>query len=192
MDLDTIFSNLNPENIDSIAAIAEIDALCENRDSNTVLIRAFVGGWNPQQAQPFDDALEKLALKYKPLGKTIIYEWLNNDSVRTKLRWTCTELFTWLLGSDIHFLPTHVHQGMIAKGGTDSWNVSNILFNISRMRCHLGVPMGKHIDCPIFLQSKEKLYDILQSINLCIPTESVRIDSLDGLISLEDERKIEE
>jgi hypothetical protein len=61
MDLDTIFSNLNPENIDSIATIAEIDALCENKDSNTVLIRAFVGGWNPQQAQPFDDALEKLA-----------------------------------------------------------------------------------------------------------------------------------
>jgi hypothetical protein len=172
MDTDAYF---DPPDFHKIFTMAEIEALRENTDPNTILIRAFVGGWKGKQSEPIEMAVDDLRKKYGPLGYTILLELLTNDIVRNDLKWGPTELFTGLLAADIHLVPTHSHQGMLSKGGTDSWNMGSILQNYERLQYHLGVPNGKHINCPVWSQNKSRLYEALMELDLCLPTISISI-----------------
>jgi hypothetical protein len=102
----------------------------------------------------------------------------------------CTDTFTALLAADIHILPTHFHQGMVAKGGTDTWNMENIVKNIARLRYHLGSPNGIHLDCPVWSQNKAMLYERLFALDLCLPTLTLSI--IEKGLSKEDEIKLDE
>jgi hypothetical protein len=64
---------------------------------------------------------------------------------------------------------------MLSKGGTDSWNMGSILQNYERLQYHLGVPNGKHINCPVWSQNKSRLYEALMELDLCLPTISISI-----------------
>jgi hypothetical protein len=110
----------------------EISALRENKNLRIILVRAFVVRWVYQQCEPFLTALAELKKKYKDLGYAISIEFLNNDQVRTALKWTVTELFDWLLAADVHLVPTHIHQGNVGKGGSDTWNTN--------VASHIGPP----------------------------------------------------
>ena len=131
MDFEAIY---NPPEYHKIFTLAEIEALKENTDPSTILIRAFVGGWRGAQSDPLEVAIGKLRDKYGPLGYTIIFEMLTNDEVRNKLKWDSTQLFSGLLAADIHMVTTHTNQGMLAKGGNDSWNMEALLSNYDRLR----------------------------------------------------------
>lgn len=65
MDIDAYF---DPSDFHKIFTVAEIEALRENTDPNTILIRAFVGGWNGSQSEPLEMAVDELRKKYGPSG----------------------------------------------------------------------------------------------------------------------------
>jgi hypothetical protein len=187
MDLKAIFDPpCSVELLDS----AVMEALRENSDPKTVVIKSFSGGSDGQQKSVLSLVIESLIVKYKTRGITIVFIEFTNDLIRNVLRLNCTDTFTALLAADIHIIPTHLHQGMLAKGGTDTWNMENILQNIERLRYHLGYPCGMHLDCPVFSQNKTMLYDRLFAADLCLPTISVSI--MEKQLSLEDQIKIDE
>lgn len=150
--------------------IPEIVALRANKDPNAILITAFVGGWDSNAIIPLEEAIGKLREMYRVRGIHILWEQLTNDIVRNQLKINCSQLFTKLISADIHLLPTHLNQGMLGKGGTDSWNMSNILTNYERLQYHLGIPNGVYTKCPVWSQNKGKLYNVLSKLNLCVPT----------------------
>ena len=185
MDLDAIF---NPPEFHRLVTITEMDALRHNSNKNVVLIRAFLGGWDSNQVGFLQKAIDRLIIKYGLLKYNIIYEKYNNDIVRNELKWSVTDLFTYLIAADIHLIPTHCHQGNIAKGGTDTWNMANILSNYERLYYHIGWPNGRHIYCPVWSQNKRRLYNTLEALNLCVPTLHITIKA-EG-VSLEDIERI--
>jgi hypothetical protein len=187
MDLSAIH---DPPEFVKIFQLAEMEAIRANKDPSTVLIRGFCGGKDGQQKDVVSEAIKELAVSYRERGIHIIFEEFNNDLVRNGYKWNATQTFTALLSADIHILPTHFHQGMLAKGGTDTWNMTNISKNIERLRYHLGTPCGKHLDCPVWSQNKHRLYDHLEALDLCLPTIKVNINC--DVISMEDEAKIDE
>lgn len=76
------------------------------------------------------------------------------ESVRTA-NWDPDQLVRWLCDGDIHFILTHVHQGL------PSWSFRRVVDAVtrqsgmcSRLRDHIGFPMGNEVDCPIWLQDK--------------------------------------
>jgi hypothetical protein len=79
---------------------------------------------------------------------------------------------------------------MLTKGGTDTWNMQNIIRNIARLRYHLGSPCGQKIDCPVWTQNKVFLYECLEALDLCLPTITLSI--VEKTISEENERKLDE
>ena len=187
MDLSAIH---DPPEFVKIIQLAEMEAIRENKNPAAVLIRGFTGGKDGQQKNVVTEAIQELAVDYSLRGIHILFEEFTNDSVRNEYKWNATQTFTALLSADIHILPTHFHQGMLAKGGTDTWNMSNIIKNIERLRYHLGTPCGKHLDCPVWSQNKRSLYDHLEALDLCLPTIKVNINC--NVISTEDEAKIDE
>jgi hypothetical protein len=186
MDLSAIFE---PPEFIKVFHLAELEAIRENRNLTTVLIKAFTGGHQGQQKTPVTLAVDKLMVKYGRRGITIQFIEFTNDLVRNILKINCTETFTALLSADIHILPTHCHQGMLAKGGTDTWNMENILKNIARLRWHLGSPCGIKTLCPVWTQNKGMLYRHLEALGLCLPTITLSIRA--QTLSEEDEIKLD-
>ena len=166
-----------------------MEALRDNKDPNIVLIRGFVGGSGSEQRDSLEKALQRLIIKYKSRNITILWEKYTNDYVRNILKWAPCDLFTALIAADIHVVSTHVHQGMLAKGGTGTWCMENILKSIPRLKYHLGIPNGIHVNCPVWSQNKMNLYTCLEALDLCIPTIYVKINGI--AISEEDLAKID-
>jgi hypothetical protein len=188
MDLKTIF---DPPEFAEIFHLAELEAIRENKNLTTILIKSFSGGHDGEQKSLVSQAVKELIVKYERRGITIVFIEFTNDLIRNVLRMNCTETFTALLAADIHILPTHFHQGMVAKGGTDTWNMENIIKNIARLRYHLGTPNGVHVDCPVWSQNKAKLYERLFALlDLCLPTITLSI--VERKLSVEDEHKLDE
>ena len=71
-------------------------------------------------------------------GVTLKYQLLDNDQVKS-FDWTFDKLIDWLLEGDIHFLITHPHQGNLTFT-RDSWNMSNILNQLCKLKLHFGFP----------------------------------------------------
>lgn len=170
MDL-SIFDKFD---INSIIKIAEIEALKnKNKLLEDILIRVFIGGKKAAQAEVLEHAIIKVVNKYKEYyGLNVKVEKFTNDDVRNKLKWSINNLIDALLESDIHIVSTHVHQGNVSKD--DSWNMINILSNMDRLEYHLGIPMGKHIRCPVFTQDKMELYRYLD--DLSVPTIKIYLE----------------
>lgn len=172
-------SDFDSMNINVFLARIKIDAMRENRDPKQILVRAFVGGHNGEQSTPLTRAFVRVADIYKARNIKLVLQKFTNDIVRNKYHWTCRELFDHLLAADIHLLPTHLHQGMLALGGTDTWNTINILQNLERLRYHLGSNCGKYIDDPVASQDKMAYYAPLEREGLCAPTLAVDISAGD-------------
>jgi hypothetical protein len=62
-------------------------------------------------------------------------------------------LIDWLLGSHVHFLLTHPHQGV---GNHSDLIVVGIYEEVERLRYDCGQPSLEKLDCPIFRQDKWK------------------------------------
>ena len=165
-----------------------VRALQTERTPKEILIRAFIGGKNSEQGTPLSEAFEAVSDRYEKRGIRVVLEEFTNDLVRNTYHWTCRELFNALLAADIHVLPTHLHQGMLSLGGTDSYNMGNILDCLERLKFHIGVPSGKHTGDAVGSQDKIVLCDALAKDELCAPTISVDISVNDILES--DKQKI--
>jgi len=82
--------------------------------------------------------------------------------------WSPKDLVDWLLNSAVHFILTHVHQGVRAFL---MWNMCDLQYQLQRLSTHSGFPNGNKLNCPVFLQDKynylnklpfEKVNDTLQ------------------------------
>ena len=162
-------------NINYFLAQVGLDAIRENRDPRKVLIRSFVGGSQGEQGSPLLCAFYRIRSDYERRGITLVYEEFTNSIVRNDYHWTCREFFNHLLAADIHLIPTHLHQGMLALGGSDTWNMFDILEEFQRLRHHLGYPCGGFTDDCVGQQNKAKLSKALSKDDLCLPTISVYI-----------------
>ena len=67
-----------------------------------------------------------------------------------KSRWSPRELVDWLLSSHIHYIISHIHQGLNSL----FWNMDELYNEIKRLRFHIGFPYLQKINCPIFTQNK--------------------------------------
>jgi hypothetical protein len=140
---------------------------------------------------PLSRAFVRVARIYESRGIRLVLERFNNDIVRNTYHWSCRQLFDHLLSADIHILATHLHQGMLALGGTETWNTMNILTNMQRLRYHLGANCGIFIDDCVANQDKMGYYGPLQKEGLCAPTIAVGITCSSGDISPSDKNRIE-
>ena len=102
------------------------------------------------RAELIEHGILKVFKEFSSRSYLIKIENFTNDRVKNVLRWSVSDLIDSLLAADIHIIRTHVHQGNIAQ--TENWNMDNILHHINRLEYHLGVPMGKYIQCPVFTQ----------------------------------------
>ena len=59
------------------------------------------------------------------------------DRVRVRL--------DWLLNSDIHFIITHIHQGLEQLG----WDMVELYNEVQRLHYHNGYPNRIQLRCPI-------------------------------------------
>jgi hypothetical protein len=170
-------SILERTDFDSLVAIELIKAARVNLKKNTVLLRVFKGA--TRQDEGFSRALADAEKKLAREGITLVYEVYDQAYVKNKLKWTVTQLIDWLLAADIHLIPCHAHEGNVAK--TESWNLENIRSQLSRLKYHLGVPMGKHLDCCIWNQDKWEMYQRtfpLSAPSMKIPLEPGILDSI--------------
>jgi hypothetical protein len=112
-----------------------------------ILIRAFLGGSDGNQVQPFNSAISTIAAKHPE----IILETLDVNQVK-KLFSSPDQLIDWLIQSDIHFILSHLHQGLSQL----NWSMTNLYSQALRLAIHCGFPNGKYLRCPIFSQDKYK------------------------------------
>ena len=75
----------------------------------------------------------------------------------------------WLIGGHIHFIITHVHQGMESFG----WGVEELYDELQRLQWHPGFPKGKELRCPVFTQNKMKYIKALAGMTM--PTFDINI-----------------
>ena len=109
-----------------------------------VLIRVFGGGESGWQIGPFTRAVA-------PILKTgrVRCEIMHVKHIK-ELCWSPSDFIDWLLESDVHFIITHIHQGI------KSWNCEELLHELGRLYNHAGFPYGQQLFCPVFTQHKLK------------------------------------
>ena len=103
------------------------------------------------QCAPFTVAMTKFIQSRKDLRISIEYHFCN--TVR-ELNWDIKDLVCWLRASHVHFILTHVHQGL------PHWDCVGVVRELTSrtsqsLRYHFGFPSRDEVDCKIFLQDKE-------------------------------------
>ena len=48
-------------------------------------------------------------------GVTLYFEVFDSDYVKNSVKWTVSQLIDWLMESDIHLIPCHVHEESLGK-----------------------------------------------------------------------------
>jgi hypothetical protein len=177
-------SQFNSSDMNVFVARAEQNAIRANKDPKKVLIRAFIGGSSGgEQESPLIRAFKRVFEVYQLRGIELELQKFTNDMVKHIYHWSCSQLFDTLLAADVHLLPTHLNQGMLALGGTDTWNTRNILENLERLRYHLGIPCGIFVKDPVASQNKRGYLEALESDGLCAPSLFLDITAPDLSLS---------
>lgn len=128
---------------------------------NIKIIRVFIGGRNSIQSTKFTGAWYRLNFD----TNDYIVEYINVDDVK-KQSWTTEQFINWLLTSHVHFILSHVHQGL----RTLNWNMENLGIQLSRLKYHPGFPKLTNLQCPVFLQNK---YAYIESCPSCNITKQI-------------------
>jgi hypothetical protein len=146
--------------IRDVLGIIDMDGRRRNRNPNKVLGFLSMGAQSSRQIEMVTAAIHIVARKYAQIGITVTFEKVNNDQVKHKFKWTVAQYMDVILGADIHLIPTHFHQAMVWIAG-ESWTIPNIQLELDRLYHHLGVPMGKFINCPVWRQDKWLIYQFM-------------------------------
>ncbi len=56
------------------------------------------------------------------------------------------DIINWLHQGDIHFIISHIHQGII------NVNMNKLYTSIMKLHYHPGFPAGNNLQCPVFTQ----------------------------------------
>lgn len=138
-----------------------------------LIIRAAMGNIDGNQALGFSTSITQMERTYGNFSDNYRIEIIDNNSIR-KYNWSPKDLVDWLLGSHIHFIITHVHQGHIVKGLKDEgWDIVNLCSQLKRLKLHNGFPNNNKLWCPIFTQDK---YEYIKACpGFCIPTIKIEV-----------------
>ena len=94
------------------------------------------------------------------------YVFLTCADVNT-FKFTELDIINWLLEGDIHFIISHIHQGIV------NINMNKLYTEIMRLHDHPGFPNGSNLLCPVFTQDKYKYLQVLMPKGMCNPTLKV-------------------
>lgn len=86
-------------------------------------------------------------------------------------RWNPKDLIDWLLDCDVHFIITHIHQGLEQL----CWNMEDLYLQVQRLYRHYGYPNGEHLSCPIWTQNKFDYLSAITKYEFCNPTIKVEL-----------------
>jgi hypothetical protein len=114
--------------------------------------RAHFGNVQGEQVSSFSVAVARVKTYFQGCGCQVVLETMTLAKMRTD-GLSFEGLIDWLLGSHVHFLITHPHQGL--ENHVDL-SVAEIYEEVERLRYHCGYPSLDKLDCPIFRQDKWK------------------------------------
>ena len=98
-----------------------------------VLLRVFHGGSASVQSSPFIAAAGDI----RALSQTDVDIESKNICQLKERNWSAVDLVDWLLGSDVHFILSHVHQGKSNEGINQmGWNVHHLEEQLWRLSFH--------------------------------------------------------
>lgn len=147
-------------------------ALFSVSDSVVYYCRVYVGNKQGEQSESFTNAFSKVKKFLNNAGHDITLEVRGLKCIRED-KWTVKALVDWLLGSHIHFVITHPHQGLESMR---SCSVVDIYKEFARLKYHPGFPSGQQLKCPIFSQDK---FNYLQHIPATMPTCKLVVEEVE-------------
>ena len=115
----------------------------------------------------FQEGLKKVTFEYQDL--LFVVEYRSNKGIREN-GYSIEDMFEWLWNCDIHYILTHVHQGITLHRDFPDWNIPSIINNLNNLELHTGFPSGVLIKCPVFQQDKFKYVDVFMQKGLALPT----------------------
>lgn len=140
---------------ESVLSLAEVEAHKINNQKNVVTICIFIGGEDARQKPMVTKAIDKVKLYFRKQNIAIIDNVVDLKYVFETRHFTPNHLFDYILGHDIHVIPTHGHQNTIGRGmNGDYWTANEYVNQLLRLTYHLGYPNGKYLECPVYQQDK--------------------------------------
>lgn len=132
------------------------------KTNSIIEIRVYQGGKGlGNQLVPFNQACDII---YSHSSFRTVY--LTCGDVNT-FKFTEQDIIDWLLQGDIHFILSHIHQGIVKI------NMTKLYREITKLHDHPGFPNGNSLLCPVFTQDKYKYLQALMSKGMCNPTLKV-------------------
>jgi hypothetical protein len=147
-----------------------------------VLIRVYKGNSKGAQSDAFDMAINRVIHSLNGKGHKVSIKSLDLKQFREQ-EMHFSDVIDWLLGSHIHFIITHPHQGLETSG----WSVQAIYNEVQRLTYHEGFPSMEKLSCPIFCQDKweylQHLPDEMTMLTHMIPLfENMDVCSRDSTV----------
>jgi hypothetical protein len=151
-----------------------------NMATKPFLIRVFYGSDRCLQRAAFTLKMNKIMKYYgceandkenNPGHVRIKVEYISNKDVKNN-KWLPNQLVDHLLESDLHFILTHVHQGLTSK--KIGWIIPSLLKHLKRLKFHPGFPSNEELLCPVFTQDKLRYIRYLGE-DFSIPTFEIRM-----------------
>jgi hypothetical protein len=109
----------------------------------------YLGNKHGEQVESFIAAMKNVKEYFRRHNIDVCLEMKALAEMRTA-QMHFSDMITWLLGSHIHLIITHPHQGWESS----HYQVTNIYEELNRLRYHTGYPSHDKLDCPIFRQDK--------------------------------------
>ena len=146
---------------------------------SAVLVRVYAGGESGVSANSISCAISTLLKQFEASTPKVLVETKSIQEIRS---WSPSELVDWLLGSDVHIIGTHVHQGI------PRWNAAHVWSELQRLKGHHGFPTGDNLMCPVFTQHKFHYLCALRPF--VAPTLAVKFPQVDRVVDMHGNEKI--
>ena len=104
-------SVLKRSDFETYLKLNEIESMRINKDPSVVKIFVLSGAKASRQLYQMKSAAAISIAKFAKQNIRLDFEYLNHDTIFSVLKWTPWEVINYALKSDIHIIPTHLHQG---------------------------------------------------------------------------------
>jgi len=146
---------------------------------SAILMRVYAGGESGVSANSISCAISAILKQFEASTPQILVETKGIQEIRS---WSPSELVDWLLGSDVHIIGTHMHQGI------PRWNAAHVWLELQRLKGHHGFPTGDNLMCPVFTQHKFHYLCALRSF--VAPTLAVKFPQVDRVVDMHGNERI--